>query len=464
MSTRILAACTCVLLVSGAASPREPVELTLDTGTTYQTWEGWGGTAGIVGVPFEEWIADPTGETYDRCGVNADLPVKYLARLQDDLVFDVGLNRFRLEVGPQVEIENDNDDPQVTDAGRYRWLWQDHVIETHLLPLRERVEARGDRMVLYVSYDLRSSLTEPFLLEPDEYAEMAEAFVRHTREKYGLEPDYWSVINEPGNHRPGDPQLCAELTAAVGRRLARAGFGTKMSGPECVHLRQVPDYVRAMRQTPGALEHFRQLTYHLYWGGADDVEGRRAVRGWAAELGVTVAQTEWMEQQDMDVARHILLCLTEAHVVAWERYGLSGFYTAGWRAMTDPESDALEVERNSTAWHVRQFSHWIRPGAIRVRVDSSDPSVRPVAFLSPAGQAVVVVLNTGDGAAAVSLAGLPAGRCEATCTAKGAGMFGAALPATRAGSDGRLAMELPAQSVTTVAGAPELTGGRAGEQ
>jgi hypothetical protein len=438
-----LALVVVIFVLAGPALADETANITVDPKTTYQAWEGWSCIPVPAGIPFEEWIADPTLEAYDRLKIK-DLPRKLIASMHDQLVFDFGFTRLRLEVGPQVEIEK----------GAFRFLWQDHKIETHILPIKQRIESAGGKLVLYISYDLRSRLTKPFLSEPEGYAEMAEVFLRHLKQKYGLEPDYWSVMNEPGNHQPGNPKLCAEITAAVGKRLVNSGFKTRMSGPECVDIKQIPAYMEAMETTPGALDCFKQITYHLYWGGCDNIPARNAVRDWARKLGVTAAQTEWMEQADLNVARHIHLCLTEADVVAWDRYGTIGLFNLNYADSIKPESDDKKLEKSSTGWHVRQFSRYIRPGAVRIGTQSKAQCVRPVAFLSPNKKAVVVMLNTDGKPHTVAVLGLPEGNYEASCTSVPEKAFGKELPAIKIGNREPLNITLPRQSVCTVTADP----------
>jgi hypothetical protein len=440
-----------VLATVGIAHAGDTVALRLDAKTTFQTFEGWSCIPNPAGYEraFVAWLRDPRPETYDRVPMRRDLPSKLIARMHDALVDELGITRVRIEVGPQVEMENDNGDPRVTDAKAYRFLWQDDQIERHVLPMERLIEARGERMTIYVSYDLRSKLTPAFLLEPEEYAEMAVAFLAHAKERHGIEPDYWSVLNEPGNDRPGDPRLCAELTAATGRRIAEAGFRTRMSGPECVTVAQADRYLRGMEGVPGALDRFAQITYHLYHGGAEDVAARNAVRDWARKLKVTAAQTEWMEAKDLDVARHIHLCLTEADAVAWDRFGADLFFALPYRELTDPASDAKEPALSSTAWHIRQFSRFIRPGAVRVALTGGSDAVKGVAFLVK-GRPVVVLLNTSDEARAAEVDGLPQGRYGGCSTSAPQRAYGKELPDMDVPETGSLAIELPPRSVTTL--------------
>ena len=449
-----------LVCADGAARGGEgAVRLHLDTKTTFQTWEAWSCEPNPPGYEraFGAWCRNPARETYDRVPMNDRLPSRLIGRMHDALVSDIGITRVRLEVGPQVEPVNDDDDPAHTVESAYRWTWQDDQIERHVLPLKKRIEAAGERMVVYVSYDLRSKLTPAFLLRPEEYAEMAVAFLAHVKSKYGFVPDWWSVLNEPGNDRPGDPKLCAEMTAATGRRIAAAGFATRMSGPECVTVAQADTYIKAMAATPGALDRFGQITYHLYHGGAEDVASRNAVRDWAKKLHVSAAQTEWMEGKDLDVARHIHLCLTEADATAWDRFGADLFFAMPYDEWLDPANDAKTPLLSSTAWHIRQFSHWIRPGAVRVALTGATGTVRGVAFLpkpraaSPAPLPVIVLLNASDAAQSVVIDGVPPGKYGVTFTSEPQRAHGRPLPDAEAGASGELAIELAPRSVTTLA-------------
>ena len=450
MGRRFPAAWFALLCLGRGATGEEPVVLRLERATTFQTWEGWSCLPNPAGFErgFVAWLRNPTVETYDRVRMNDALPSKLIARMHDALVQEIGITRMRIEVGPQVEPSNDNDDPRTTDPKAYRFAWQDDQVERHVLPMKKRIEALGERMTLYVSYDLRSKLTPAFLLEPEEYAEMAALFLAHLKERYAIEPDYWSVLNEPGNDRPGDPKLCAQLTAAAGRRIAAAGFRTRMSGPECVTVAQVARYMEAMAETPGALDRFAQITYHLYHGGAEDVAARHAVRDWAKKLGVTAAQTEWMEGNGLDVARHVLLCLTEADATAWDRFGADLFFSLRYDEWLDKRSDGKALALSPTAWHIRQFSRYIRPGAVRVALLGGSEGVRGTAFL-PRGEErpVVVVLNTSDGKQPVVVEGLPAGAYARSFTSEPERAYGRDLPEVRV--SGPLSAELPPRSVTT---------------
>ena len=435
----LTAAATCVPAAAADAPAGRPLTLRFDANTTFQTFEGWG-------IVLPCWLFR-RGRTPAEAAAAYDAgPARsnYTAALNEALAVEMverGFNRFRLEVGPQVEFVNDNDDPDVLNPKAFRFKWQDSMVREQLLPMKRLVEKRGERAIVYVSYDLGSGATPKWLLSPAEYAEMAFATLKHLKEKFKLDVDYWSVINEPGNgNRPGNPKLCAELTAATGRRLHAEGFRTRMSGPECVTPKQVDAYMKAMVAAPGALKHFAQITYHLYWDPMT-VEHRNTIRDWARKLKVTAAQTEWMEQKDLKVAEHIFLCLTEADAVAWERYA--------WDVATNVRGQTFR--RKTTAWYVRQYSRYIRPGAVRVKMASPTSQVRPVALLSPGKKPVVVLLNKAPHAWAARLTGLRAGRYEHSYVGEGRI---SKMRQAQVGEPGELRVELPAKSVLTVTADP----------
>ena len=445
-------AAAAVMVAAACGSPsNEPVTLRLDPSTTFQTFEGWGATVPILGIPFDEWAADPSPANYDRLPLVDPVSDGLKARIMDDAVSDLGLNRFRLEVGPQVEMRNDNDDPQQTYDAAYRFRWQDFLIERWLLPLKQRVEARKERFVLYISYDLRSSLTPAWLLDPEEYAEMAVACLRHFKTTYGLDADYWVVLNEPGNRRPGDPQLVAKLISATASRFHREGFRTRLAGPEVVTPAQFPSYINAI-DSAGALAHLGQLTYHLYrnpW----NLDARHGIREWSRRLGVTSAQTEWLEGEGLDVLEVLHLDLTEADASVWEQYTLcytpNSYNEDGGADYFVIGQDHSAYAMNANARLLRQYMKYIRPGDVRVDISSSrDRTIKPVAFRSPDGRLTIAILNTGRSAEEVRIEQASPGRYQASVATERSDAQPLTVPTLESG--GLLTLSVPARGTTTL--------------
>ena len=313
-------------------------------------------------------------------------------------------------------------------------------------------------MVLYISYDLDSSLTPEWLLQPDEYAEMAVTTLKYFKETYNLEPDYWTVLNEPGNQRPGNPKLVAQLIARTGVRIREEGFKTRMSGPEVVTPRQITDYMKALNDTPGALAQIGQLTYHLYWDPMNIIH-RNEIRNWGQKLGVTIAQTEWLEGKGLEVVEVLYLDLVEADASAWEQYGLcwtaNPYNTAGGGDYFVLEPDYSAYYMNINAWYLRQFMKYIRPGDVRISISSPDPKIKPVAFTKPDGRQTVVVINSSRNAKDINIKDLSPGSYEVILT--DSRNKGEVLPQKVVAASESLTFQMPARSVVTFYD----TGGRA---
>ncbi len=423
--------------------------LKVDPKIRYQRLEGWGGTLWGPGIPFEEWIKSPTRENYMALPIKDSVPDEIKFKLMDDAVFHLGLNRFRLEIGPQVVAGNRPE----SDSPGFRFKWQDFIIKKWLLPLKERIERRGDPMILYISYDLRSRLTPAWLLRPKEYAEMAVATLGYLKTKYHLEPNYWSVLNEPGNQRPGTPELVAELIARTGKRVKESGFLTRMSGPEVVTPKQITPYMKALQATPGALQQMGQLTYHLYWD-PKNIPQRNEIRTWAQKLGITTAQTEWMEGKGLNVMEALHLDLTEANASAWEQYGICSVSDShesdGGGAYFLLGSDFTSYVMNPNSWYLRQIMNYVRPGDVRIRIDSSSQKVRPLAFRSADGRTTAVLINSHSRPLSVLIQGLPPRSYDFIVT--DATRKGYRFPPKETAGGQDLIFDMPSKSIITVWG------------
>jgi O-glycosyl hydrolase len=395
----------------------ERVSLRVDVASRHQTIEGWGATVAGIGIPLDAWLNDPTAERYDQLKIEDPVPENLKAKIMDDAVFDLGLNRFRLEIGPQVVIGIDNGNPQ--EMNGYRFKWQDFKVRKWLLPMKQRIEQRGEKMVLYISYDQGSKLTPSWLLQPDEYAKMAVATLSYLKKQYDIEPDYWSVLNEPGNHRPGNPELVAKLISVTGAKIKESGFSTRMSGPEVVTPKQITAYMKALNETPGANAQMGQLTYHLYWD-PKNIKNRNEIREWAKRLGVTTAQTEWLEGKGLGVAETLYLDLTEANASVWEQYGLcytaNSYNSDGGGDYFVLQPDYTGYYMNKNAWYLRQFMKYIRPGDVRIDIGSPNSAIKPVAFLQPNGRETVVVINSAYWGEQIQIENLAPGSYEVSVT------------------------------------------------
>jgi uncharacterized protein YjdB len=164
---------------------------------TFQTITGWEGTNSIGEVECNQ-------VAYQN----------YKAPVIDRLVNELGINRVRLEVRSGYEntvdyfpqyrsgqityaqwkatwyaAVNDNADPNVIDPARFQWGWFDYVVDEVVLPLRAKLQARGEKLYVNLNYvDFRAGLVKNWIIEkhPAEYAEFLVATFQHMARTWAL--------------------------------------------------------------------------------------------------------------------------------------------------------------------------------------------------------------------------------------------------------------------------------------
>lgn len=439
------------LLIMGAAyvsAAQGPVALVFDGGTTYQKMEGLGAT-----VPWNPiWTKrkpefPPRGFIAERHkdvrGRQEPVPAALMDEMLDAAVFELGLTRLRLEVGPYMEKGNDNAAPETTNPAGFYFSWLDCCVEEVVLPIKERLAERGDRLVLTLSYAIENWETPQWLQQPAEYGEFARTVLTHLRRKYDLVPDYWVLGNESRMGHGAMP--------ALGEWMEKEGLPTRFAFPEAVNLKTSIEYMNELkRERPPAARFIGQVTYHIYGAGGN--RERNILRDWARGLGVTTAMTEKIGAGPDE----LLLDLTEANASAWQRYGLMWFGDEpGKGTYFTIKPDCSGFLRSRQYWELHQHFHYVRPGAVRVKITSTDASVKPVAFLSPRRKPVVVIMNSGVARKAV-IEGLPAGRYAVSLSAMGRPSEG--LPPVDAAAGAGQAINLPARSVMTLTADPPAPG------
>jgi glucosylceramidase len=226
-----------------------------------------------------------------------------------------------------------------------------------------------------------------------------------------------------------------------------------MSGPEVVTPKEIGPYMTALNETPDALAYMGQLTYHLYWD-PQDVKHRNEIRDWAKKLGITTAQTEWMEGKGLNVVEALYLDLIEGNVSSWEQYGLcytaNPYNKAGGGDYFVIQPDYSGYYMNANAWYLRQFMRFVRPGDVRIAISSSKRTIKPVAFLKPDGRETIVAINSASSAQKVQIQNLATGPYEISVTDEH--RRGQSLAKQFVASGQSLSFLLPARSVVTFHG------------
>jgi len=448
-----------VVLLTGP-SRSGPVIVTIDSSERHQTWEAWEVTvnmghrsdnalSNLDRHPVDQWVLDEiVADAADNLGITAiDLPVS----LTDER--------------HSIEPVNDNADPFALDDTRVRWNWIDPYIRAIVLPLKERVEARGVPFTFTVRAVAWNAWQwgEPELDPGQEYVEIVFGTLERLRSKFGLVPDYLSPMNEP-DHLSSDTSK-AQIIRGISKlavRLQASGYPTKLSFPEVSHVKNTLDWFDAMAEAePTLLPLVGRISFHGYPQGFE--RHRRTlnrIRARAHEYGLTTAQTEWWFTTDHPP--DIITCMTEGDISVYQPFVLSGFsnnpergpYGITYSGGTFPLFNATGWVRGPDWYELYQFSGFIRPGDVRIDATSSRSGIRTVAFEKPDGRQTVVVLNTESEAVALEFRGLAPGAYDIVLT--DAGHNGEHLSRETVRADEALVFQLSAAGLVTIHAPAEI--------
>jgi hypothetical protein len=436
-----------------ALRPRtEDVRIRVDGTRHFQTITGWEATAHIDLDP-----ANRRQRAYLREAV---------ARMA---VEELGLTRLRLEARSSIEnprdfwgelrtgritgaewrclryeAVNDNADPDSIDPAGFHFEEMDEIVEDVVLPMKRRLEGRGERLFLnvnYVSFTDQCSDTRYEQLDPAEYAELVLAVYQHLDRKYGLIPDTWEVILEPDNtSKWWTGAHVADVMGATARALRAHGYRPRFIAPSTTSMARASGYFDEMvARDPEVVRYLAELSYHRYRGESERALKRIVER--AARYNLDTAMLEAFGSgvdalhQDLTLGRNS----------AWERFGLAGTTKASYIGI-DYSTPTPTLHFVPQARYFPQYFRYVRPGAVRIGASTSDELFDPVAFVNRDGRTVLVVNARTAGPLAVE--GLPSGRYRVSYTT--ASELGRALPEVTVRAGGLLHARIPARGVITM--------------
>jgi len=432
--------------------------ITLDPQTTYQTIRGWEAVA---------YALEPGNAAYPN----------FKDALFTLAVNDVGINRVRLEVRSGVENSNDNwsgyqagtidyptwrsrryatvnddADPQTINPDGFHFSEMDYAIDRVVNPLRQAMEANGDRLCVNVNYvAFTNQITDGIYLhnDPAEYAEFVLATYLHLQEKYGWVPDLWEVILEPDNVSQWNGKPIGEAIVAVAQRLRAAGFEPAFVAPSNTNMTNAVQYFDQMIAVPGVLPVLRELSYHRYSGVS--LQSLLAIAARARQHGIDTAMLEWWSSGNGYTTLHEDLKI--GNNSAWEQGVLAGAMNSDMSICQIDDSDAANprVLLTDKTKFLRQYYKFVRPGAVRIEATSQQAAFDPLAFINADGSYVVVVKCNAGGEFFID--GLAPGTYGIKYTT--AAEFDVDLPAQTIQSGQAVAAQIPQAGVLTVYGTPE---------
>jgi len=378
----------------------------------YQTMRGWEAT-------------DQAAQLYSPAWNN------YKNALFDMAVNDLGINRIRLEIKSGTEnptdyfsqwqagqitedqynthrydIVNDDSDPNHINPAGFKFSYLDNTINNVVLPIRQRLANRGERLwinVNYVDFDPSAFEHKNF---PAEYAEFVLATYQHIQSSFGFVPDSWEVVLEPDASEWSASQVAAAIKAA-GDRLAGNGFTPNFVAPSVTNAGNAVSYIDQISNTPGAMPYVSEFSYHRYGGAPDTVLQQIADR--ATLYGKKVGMLERIGADYIALHQDIKAGMNSS----WQQFTLAGPTSWGpddgdrYYIIDDTVASNPVITIGSRTKFFRQYFKFVRSGARRIQALTGNSNFDPVAFINTNGKYVVVVKTSGSGS--FSVQGLPSG-------------------------------------------------------
>lgn len=418
-------------LAAGIASgcSHRVVSVTVDASTTFQTIEGWGNGSGNLGRQLEETyrsLGSPTGDSVNFQAI-------------DYLADDLGLTGTRIwELGARLDgAGNDSGDCDVIDWTRFQPGMLADVNGRYMMRFKERVIAGGSKPSFYSStgYSAGAVESKPWMVNhPGERAQHVWSSALYWRDHYGIEMNYAVITNEPGsNGNSYTPGMLVDDIRALGPRLAAMGLATRIQFPEAINPRTSWHLVQATRNEPDIWPFIGRLSYHHY-GAADPY--RAELSAFGKSIGVRTAQTEMDPASVADLFDDLIA----GGVSYWE----VPFSSA--RTLV-PNPGNTTFTPSAAYFPIRQVTHYVRPGAVRIGAASNDPSVRALAFTRD-GRVTTILLNTGP-ARSVHLGGLAPGAYGLSRSGSGTSAF-EELGVRTVGPSGTLTVGISPATTTTL--------------
>ena len=444
----------------GASAPGAPAPgATPPRGPVHQTVTGFGSSARAFSDPH----------VFDVQGAAPPMTVEQQNAVLDALYVELGLTRIRpvqpdTAAGPPpvgIEVANDNADPMVTDLSRF--TFGGRRLDDHAAVVA-RAQDRG----------VTAAWTSPLNREPwmgvspgtsdaAEYAEWLLAQIRRF-ETLGARLDYVSVANEPSYSRNTmSGAFIRDVIKNLGPRLQAEGLSAPFVIPDDVRASDGAAKAAVVLADPVARSYVGALATHLYDEPLEEVAAMRAL---AEQHGLPLWMTESAlgamdSMQSSGTPQPLDWAVLMHELLATYNVGALDYFWGYIGADFAEEAALLRLNHDGTTYHgfsrtkvfyyFGQYSRFVRPGAVRVGVTSSDASVRTSAYHHGAMRTIVAI-NRGSAAVTTTLtaadlegvAGLSRTRTSATEN-------WAALPDVPVGGTA-VTVDLPPHSVTTLTG------------
>lgn len=361
------------LLCLPALAQNAVVQISVDSGKTFQVMQGFGSSV----LSFDDghlW-------NVNQGGLAPRLPQEQREEILRLVYQDLGLTRIRF------------------------------------VPSRGQNQRDFDRTIEYTRQALRfgaeTFFVSPIQLEGDVNQYTPEAAMRHALgviqhwKSKGLELPYYSIINEPGYTRSGiiSKEYILAVIKLLGPKLRAAGLKTQIVITDDWTPGEAYKRCSYILADPEARQYVGALAYHLYSENAEDIRKMAALsQAYKLPLWMTEFSAPRFtgSQGGLNWALTMHNLIVNGNVSAidymWAFFG--EYSEKKWPGntliMLKSDANGLRYKGykiNDMYSAMRQFSRYIKPGFIRVGVESSDAGVKVSAYKKN-NEVALVVINT----------------------------------------------------------------------
>ena len=381
--------------------------------------------------------------------------------IMDRLYRDLRLTRVRpaspdTAVGAGIEPVNDNSDPNLADLSKFNFAWKN--LDAHV-DYVARAGQRGANTSFLSPLSRESWMGTSTSNDAAEYSEWLLAQVRRAADR-GVRMPYLSVANEPSYTRNAmSPTFTRDVIKNLGPRLRAEGFSTMFVTPDDVRSSNAAAQARVILADPVARQYVGAMATHLYDEPVSRVAEMQLLAKqyqiplWMTEFTQSAMGTTGLPSDPFAWASltHDLISTYDVSAVDY-LWGFFGQWEGNGTALISLNNNGSAYTGytlNKTYYTFGQFSRFIKPGAQRIKADSTDGAIQTTAYLNESGELVIVAINAGTANEPVTfdLSGLP-GAESFYVTRTSASENWASLPSIFSNGSEFSAM-LPHNSITT---------------
>lgn len=333
---------------------------------------------------------------------------------------NIGLSVLRVSIGASDlddrvfsydDLPNGETDPELKQFS----IQHDH--RTGLIPILKKALAINPNLYIMGSpwsppaWMKTNNNSKGGSLKTEYFPAYAQYFVKYIQamKAEGIDVDAITIQNEP-LHPGNTPSLYMEakqqmdfVAEHLGPAFAKAGIKTKIIVYD--HNCDRPDYPLTILNNPAAKQYVDGSAFHLYGGTIDalttvhDAHPDRNLyftEQWTGGPGDFPNDLKWnVEHLAIGASRNWSRMVLQWNLASDPQYNPhtdSGGCTSCMGAIT---LDGNKVTRNVAYYHLAHASKFVRPGSKRIESNLVD-GLPNVAFKTPEGNKVIIVVNTTD--------------------------------------------------------------------